>query len=258
MEALIPARRDLALYNMIIYCAAQEIGAGRDGLALLDNDDLSPATDLSAEFVAESVLESLPIGADRPEEDWPLLWSRVSAPLAAFLARLEAHTRAPALAFATLRHLEKKILLTDPDNTPRLLGSTYRVNVDLARQIPDVFLPPEADRLICRLIVKSKPIGAVELPGTDVLIGRRIAKAILEGRSRLLLLLLLRSVLTPGRGLYVGLATVRNLLRCRTLRLLYDVLAAKPRDRLSAARRVQARSRRRDQNKPIADPCNTN
>src|SRR4029077_15579837 len=169
METLIPARRDLALYNMITYCGAQEIGAGRDGLAtLLDNDDLSPTTDLSAEVVADSVLESLPIGANQSEEDWPLFWCRVRAPLAAFLARLEAQTKAPALAFATLRHLEKRILLTDPDNTPLLLGSTYRVNVDLARQIPDVFLPPEADRLICRLIFKSKPIGTVELPGTDV------------------------------------------------------------------------------------------
>jgi peptidoglycan/xylan/chitin deacetylase (PgdA/CDA1 family)/glycosyltransferase involved in cell wall biosynthesis/2-polyprenyl-3-methyl-5-hydroxy-6-metoxy-1,4-benzoquinol methylase len=240
METLIPARRDLALYNMITYCAAQEIGAGRDGLAtLLDNDDLSPTTDLSAEVVADSVLESLPIGANQSEEDWPRLWCRVSAPLAVFLARLEAQTKAPALAFATLRHLEKRILLTDPDNTPLLLGSTYRVNVDLARQIPDVFLPPEADRLICRLIFKSKPIGTVELPGTDVVTGRRIAEAILEGHRRLVLLLLLRSVLTPGRGLYVRLATVRNLLRYRTLRLLCDVLVAKPGDRLIAARRLK-------------------
>ena len=44
----------------------------------------------------------------------------------------------------------------------------------------------------------------------------------------LVLLLLLRSVLKPGRGLYD-----------RTLRLLYDVLVAKPGDRLSAARRLK-------------------
>ena len=238
-ETLIRGRRNLALYNMIIYCAAQEIGAGRDGLALLDNDDLSAATELSAEFVADSVLESLPIGANQSEEDWPRLWSRVSAPLAAFLARLEAQTKAPALAFASLRHLEKRILLTDPNNTPLLLGSTYRVNVDLARQIPDVFLPPGADRLICRLIFKGKPIGTVQLPGTDVVTGRRIAEAILEGPRRLLLLLLIRSALTPGRGFYIGLATMRNLIRYRTLHLLYDVLVAKPGDRSSAARRLR-------------------
>jgi hypothetical protein len=163
----------------------------------------------------------------------------VNAPLAAFLSRLEAQSSAPALAFATLRHLEKQIVLAAADNAPLLLGSTYRVNLDLERRIPDVFLPPDADRLVCRLTLKNQPLGAVELPGTGVDTGCRIAKATLEGRRRLFLLLLLRSALTPGRGLYVGLATVRNPLRRATLRLLYEVLAAKPKDRSSAVRRVR-------------------
>jgi peptidoglycan/xylan/chitin deacetylase (PgdA/CDA1 family) len=130
------------------------------------------------------------------------------------------------------------MLLADPDDAPVLLGSTYRANVDLARPISDVFLPPKADRLVCRLSLKGEPIGSLELPGTDVLTGRRIAKAALEGSKRLLLRLLLRSALTSGRGLYVALATVRDLLRRRTLRLLWDALAARPKDRLSAVRRV--------------------
>jgi peptidoglycan/xylan/chitin deacetylase (PgdA/CDA1 family)/2-polyprenyl-3-methyl-5-hydroxy-6-metoxy-1,4-benzoquinol methylase/GT2 family glycosyltransferase len=233
-----PAYRNLALYYIVTYLAAQEIGAGRDGLDLLDASDFPLAPDLPSEAVASIIQEPLLTAANRSEQEWPALWSEVNAPLAAFLARLEAQTGAPALAFATLRHLEKKILLAEPDDSPLLLGSTYRVNVDLARRVPDVFLPPEADRLICRLAVKGEPIGAVELPGIEVVTGRRIAEATLEGRRRLLLRLLLRSALTPSRGLYVGLATVRNLLRRRTLRLLWDVLAAMPKDRLSAVRRV--------------------
>jgi len=164
--------------------------------------------------------------------------SQTNPPLAAFLARLEAQTRAPALAFATLRQLEKTALLAHPDNAPLLLGRTYRVNVDLARRVPDVFLPPEADRLICRLTLKGKLIGAIELPGTKVVTGTRIAKEALDGRRRLVLKLLLRSVLTPCRSLYVGLATMRDLIRRRTLRWLHDFLAADPRDRMSAAMRV--------------------
>jgi hypothetical protein len=163
----------------------------------------------------------------------------VNAPLAAFLLRLQAQSSAPALACAALRHLEKQIVLAAPDNGPLLLGSTYRVNLELQQRIPDVFLPPEADRLVCRLTLKNRPLGAVDLPGTGVLPGFRIAKATLERRRRLFLLLLLRSALTPNRGLYVGLATLRNLLRRATLHLLYEVLAAKPKDRLSAVRRVR-------------------
>ena len=234
-----PAYRNLAFYYIVTYLAAQEIGAGRDGLDLLDVDDFPQAPNLPPEAVADVILESLPTAVNRSEQDWPAFWSQMNAPLAAFLAKLEAQSGAPALAFVTLRRLEKKIVLADPGNASLLLGSTYRVDLDLTRRVPDVFLPPEADRLICRLTLKGESLGTVELPGTDVLTSRRIAKAILEGRRRLLLLLLLRSALTPARGLYAGLATVRSLLRRDTLRLLYGVLAAKSEDRSRVARRVR-------------------
>lgn len=227
---------NLALYYTVTYLAAQEIGDGRDGLDLLDGNDFPAAPSVLPEVVAGVIQEHF--AADRSVQDWPALWNQVNVPLAAFLARLEAQTRAPALAFATLRHLEKEILLAYPDQAPLLLGSTYRMNVDLARPVPDVFLPAKADRLICRLTLKGEPIGAVELPGTDALIGRKIVKAALEGRRRLLVRLALRSALTSGRGLCVSLAIVCNLLRYRTFRLLWDVLTAKPKERLSAARRV--------------------
>jgi glycosyltransferase involved in cell wall biosynthesis/peptidoglycan/xylan/chitin deacetylase (PgdA/CDA1 family) len=227
---------DLALYYTVAWLAAQEIGNGRDGLDLLDANDFTPAPDLLPEIVADVIQEHF--AADWSVQDWPALWRRLNAPLAAFLAKLEARTGAAALAFATLRHLEKKLLLANPDQAPLVLASTYRVSVELARRIPDVFLPPEADRLICLLTLKGEPIGVVELPGTDVVTGRRIAKAALEGRKRLTLRLLIRSALTSGRGFYACLATVRDLLRRRTFRLLWNALVAKRKDRLSAARRL--------------------
>ena len=114
-QDLIPAERDLAVYNMIVYCAAQEIGAGRDGQNLLDIGNLSPAGDLSPILVAENLFESLPIGANRSETDWPTLWSRVEVPVTMFLRKLEAQVRAPSLAFIALRHLERRIVLNNSD-----------------------------------------------------------------------------------------------------------------------------------------------
>jgi peptidoglycan/xylan/chitin deacetylase (PgdA/CDA1 family)/2-polyprenyl-3-methyl-5-hydroxy-6-metoxy-1,4-benzoquinol methylase len=234
-EGAIPSGRDNALYNIVIYWAVQEIGAGRDGLNLLEVEDLPPAPDLRPAAVAEMIQELVPMAANRSEEDWPSLWSRVSAPLAAFLAKLEAKACAPRLAFVALRHLEKKILLADASDAPLLLGSTYRLNVDLARRIRDVFLPAQADRLICRLSLNGEPIGAVEMPGVGALAGRRIAEAALEGRGRLLL----RRVLTPQRSVRLGIRMMRALLRRRMLGLIYRVLAAKPEDRVDAIRRVK-------------------
>jgi len=227
---------NLALYYTVAWLGAQEIGNGRDGLDLLDTNDFTPAPDLLPEMVADVIQEHF--AADRSVQDWPALWRRLNTPLAAFLRKLEARTEAPALAFATLRHLEKNILLTDPDQTPLLLASTYRVTVDMGKRIPDIFLPQEADRLICLLTLKGKPMGVVELPGIDVLTGRTIAKAALEGRKRLSLRLLIRSALTSGQGLCVCLTMVCNLLNRRTFRLLWNILEAKRRDRFSAARRL--------------------
>jgi hypothetical protein len=119
-EGEIPTYRDLSFYYTLTAFAAQEIGAGRDGLDLLDAD-LPPAPDLSAAAIADNIQELLPIAANRSEADWLVLWRQVSAPLAAFLTKLEAQARAPAVAFATLRDLEKKILLADPGDAPLLL-----------------------------------------------------------------------------------------------------------------------------------------
>jgi peptidoglycan/xylan/chitin deacetylase (PgdA/CDA1 family)/glycosyltransferase involved in cell wall biosynthesis len=235
LEGAVAAGRDLALYNIVMYWAIQEIGAGRDGLSLLDVEDLAPAPNLQAAAVAEIIQELIPMAANQSEEDWPSLWSRVSTPLAAFLARLEAKARVPALAFATLRHLEKKILLADPGDASLLVGSTYRVSVDLARRVCDVSLPPQADRLICRLSLNGESIGVVELPGVGVLAGRRIAESALEGRG----LPQFRRALTPERSVRLSLRVVRDLPRRRMLRLIYCVVAAKPKDRLDAARRVK-------------------
>lgn len=234
-EGRVATDRDLALYYMITFLAAQEIGAGRTGLDLLDAEDLPAAPDLSAAAVTDIIQEFLPLAANRPEKDWPVLWSRMRAPLGAFLEQLEARARVPALAFATLQHLEKETLLADASDAPLVLGSAYRVNVDLAKRVRDVSLPPEADRLICRLTLKGEPIGTVELPGAGVVTGQRIAEAAVEGRAHLLL----RRALTPGRALYLGLRTTRGLLRRRTLRLICGVSAAKPKDWLGAARRLE-------------------
>lgn len=230
-----PAHRNLALYHLVTYLAAQEIGAGREGLDLLNAGDFPAAPDLSFEAVASIIEEPLLTAADRSVQDWPALWSRVNGPIGVFLGKLEDHSRAPALAFATLRQFEKKIALTHPGVEPLLIGSTYRFDVDVTRPFRDLLLPPDADRIICRLISKGEPIGSVELPGIGVVSGQRIAEAASERHTRLLL----GRALTPLRSVRLGWRTVRDLLRRRPLRMLYAVVAAKPGDRSSAVRRLR-------------------
>ena len=75
-----PAYRNLALYYIVTYLAALEIGAGRDGLDLLDIGDFPPVPNLLPEAVASIIRESLPTAVNRSEQDWPVFWSQMNAP----------------------------------------------------------------------------------------------------------------------------------------------------------------------------------
>src|SRR5260221_2264843 len=235
VQGAAPGGRDRALYNLIIYWAAQEIGSGRDGLDLLDIEDLSPLPDLRAAAVSEIIQGQVPMAANCLEKDWPSLWTQVNAPLAVFLAKLEAKARAPRLAFIALRHLEENILLADDSEAPMLLGSTYRLSVELAKPVRDICLPAQTDRVICRLFLKGERIRVVELPAGGALAGRRIVEAAAEGRARQLL----REAMTPRRSVTFGLKVLWSLLRRRMLGLMYGVVAAKTKDRAAAARQLK-------------------
>ncbi len=107
-EGRLSLPRDLAFYYQVIYNAAKEIGAGRDALDFLDTEGLQTAPRLSAAVVANLILETLSIGANRSGSglaSYPL-WSSVSAPLAAFLAARVPNC-AHGLAFNTLQYLKK-------------------------------------------------------------------------------------------------------------------------------------------------------
>jgi peptidoglycan/xylan/chitin deacetylase (PgdA/CDA1 family)/SAM-dependent methyltransferase len=235
VQGAAPGGRDRALYNLIVYWAAQEIGSGRDGLDLLDIEDLSPLPDLRAAAVSDIIQGQVPMAANCLEKDWPSLWTQVNAPLAAFLAKLEAKARAPRLAFIALRHLEENILLAEQSEAPLLLGSTYRVSVELTKPIRDICLPAQTDRVICRLFLKGELIRVVELPAAGTLAGRKIMEAASEGRARQLF----RRAMTPTRCVTFGVRVLWGLLRRRMLGLMYGVVAAKTKDRAAAARQLK-------------------
>src|ERR1700757_4982387 len=230
-----PAGRNRALYDLIIYWAAQEIGSGRDALNLLDIEDLAPLPDLGPAAVSEIFQVQIPMAANRQEKDWPYLWTQVSAPLTAFLAQLEAKARAPRLAFIALRHLEENILSADLSDTPLHRGTTYRLSSDLAKPVRDIRLPTQTDRVICRLFLKGELFRVVELPAPGALAGRKIVEAAAEGRARLLF----RRAMTPTRSVAFGLRMLRGLLRRQTLGFMRDAITAKNKDRSAAAQRLK-------------------
>jgi peptidoglycan/xylan/chitin deacetylase (PgdA/CDA1 family) len=175
------------------------------------------------------------MAANCQEKDWPYLWTRVSAPLAAFLAKLEAKARAPRLAFIALRHLEESILSVDLSDTSLHLGNTFRLSTDLAKPIRDICLPAQTDRVICRVFLRGELFRVVELPAADALAGRKIVEKAAEGRARQLF----RRTMTLTRCLAFGLRMVRGLLRRETLGVVRGAITAKKRDRAAATMRLK-------------------
>jgi len=116
-----------------------------------------------------------------------------------------------------------------------LLGSTYRVSVELTKPVRDICLPAETDRVIYRLFLKGERIRVVELPAAGALAGRRIVEAAAEGRARQLF----RGAMTPRRSVTFGLKVLWGLLRRRMLGLMYGVVAAKTKHRAAAARQLK-------------------
>ena len=206
----------------------------------------------AVEVVADIILDHLllPIG----RQDWPALWSRVSAPLAAFLASWRLGPRTGA----GIRHPStpgEKNRIGRPRRRPTPLGEHVSGELDLARRVPDVFLPPGAGpaRLSTDLERQADRSGGIA--------GNRRADRPQDcksdnGRTRAPTAATAASQRDNARsGPGVAWQTVRTLLRLRTLRLLYDVLAAKPKERLMCSKAGHARSRQRGQSQSIAGPC---
>jgi peptidoglycan/xylan/chitin deacetylase (PgdA/CDA1 family)/SAM-dependent methyltransferase/GT2 family glycosyltransferase len=235
VEGAAAGGRNHALYNLIIYWGAQEIGSGRDGLDLLDIEDLAPLPDLRPAAVSDIIHGQVPMAANRLDKDWPSLWTQTNAPLAVFLAKLEAKSRAPRLAFTTLRHLEAMILSVDRRDTALHLGKTYRLSIDLAKPVRDVRLPTQTDRVICRLFLKGELFRVVELPAPGALAGRTIVEAAAEGRARLLF----HRAMTPTRSVAFGLGMLRGLLHRQTLDFMRGAITAKNKDRAAAAKQLK-------------------
>jgi len=235
VQGAAPGGRNRALYNLIIHWGAQEIGSGRDGLDLLDIEDLAPLADLRAASVSEIIRGQVPMAANCLDKDWPSLWTQVNGPLAVFLAKLEAKSRAPRLAFIALRHLEASIVSADRCDTPLHLGKIYRLSIDLAKPVRDICLPAQADRVICRLFLKGERFRVVELPAAGVLAGRKIVEAAAEGHYWQLF----RRAMTPTRSVTFGLAMVWGLLRRRMLGLMYGAVAVKTKDRAAAVKQLK-------------------
>lgn len=84
-----------------------------------------------------------------------------------FLAALQARASAPGVAPVMATHLERLILGALAPSAPMLVGSTFRIRIELTETIPDIFPPAGAERVRCVLLVGGVARGTLDLPVFD-------------------------------------------------------------------------------------------
>jgi peptidoglycan/xylan/chitin deacetylase (PgdA/CDA1 family)/SAM-dependent methyltransferase len=147
---------------LAIWCAAAEVGAGRDGVALLEESGLAirPGDDFDA--LRETLLDGLAVGAAETLPGLAQDWQRVAAGLGALLDWLEGGGE-PGLARKLTYAIEWRVLAACDLAAPLSLGLTMGARVDLRR--PEGFAPPAGvDLALLRLCDGASVLRTVQLP----------------------------------------------------------------------------------------------
>lgn len=160
------ATRDAALAAACFaaWCAAAEIGAGRDGVALLDGTAPGLALVADRASLATAVLDGLATGGAMTVPMLADAWTRLAGPLDALLERLERSAGTPGLGRGLLYDIERAVLAACDLATPVSLRLTIGARVDLDRPIDDLAPPAGVDVARLRLCRGPVVLRHAELP----------------------------------------------------------------------------------------------
>ncbi|WP_373506779.1 glycosyltransferase [Thiocapsa sp.] len=158
---------DRLLLSWSVWPAGLVLGRGQDARPLLGwlADAREPG--LWPGNIAESLFESIPLPTARTPATWWQLWPVVAQPLGDFLDALEAQAGTPGLARRVIRLLECMIAERSDAPLPLLIGSVYRVDVEITRPLGDLVLAEPVERLLARVMLAGEYLGDLELPVCD-------------------------------------------------------------------------------------------
>jgi hypothetical protein len=154
---------DLYATYFVVWCAAMEAGAAREGASLLGA--LSFVCDLRdyVEVLPEIVCDGLAVGARLPPSDLTKAWSAFETPLLALVDRLQAASSQPTLR-RRVRYAVERRLLTESDlKAPVALGLMMGIRLDIGR-LAAVTPPAGVDLAYLRLCAGSQSLASVEVP----------------------------------------------------------------------------------------------
>jgi peptidoglycan/xylan/chitin deacetylase (PgdA/CDA1 family) len=172
-QGLSPGNPNLAKVHYLCWCAGLMLGSNRENV-----DDLlgilgpcfEPTADPSV--IAETLLQSVVIPSSSPTSRWVELWPRLQAPIERFLRSLESHARARDLARRAHNSLERLVARKMPAGT--ITGRTFTLHLEVTEPLPELWPPPECDRVCLQVMQEGRPVGWLELPVFDRAVPERV------------------------------------------------------------------------------------
>ncbi|MBR0670178.1 trifunctional glycosyltransferase/class I SAM-dependent methyltransferase/polysaccharide deacetylase [Neoroseomonas soli] len=161
------------------WCAAAEIGAGREGLPLLEAAAPRAAWNEDVDSLRNTVIEGLEVGGALARSQIVAAWPEMAGRVDAVLRWLEESLAQPGLA-RRLTYAIEGALLDAPDlAVPCALGVTMGVRMEL-RHLQAIRPPPGVDLAVVHICQGGRRLRRLELPLLGPLGARQIAAACLD------------------------------------------------------------------------------
>ena len=186
-------------YLFLSWSAGFMIGSGKDAVPLLselkDERTFQSEPTKVAEHLFDALLVSKYFYPDKRVE----YWSSAQAHIEEFLAAFEKQVQVANLAKEAINRLLQLIIRESSSPTELSIGSLHALRLDILKEIPDIHLPAEIERIACSVEAGGAILGVIELPVFDGRVPRYVlADAVSAELGWKILELYFQNTLYPG------------------------------------------------------------
>lgn len=151
-------------YYFVTWSAGLLIGSSKPASHLLKHLKGIEAKNLDPEVVAETLLDSVIIPAEKERPGWIEHWNRVEKNLQFFLKDLEEQTHSENLAARSGASIERHIITQSSYEIEHArIGKSFAEKIDVETSIVDKNLPENIERFFGVVKCKKKLTGTIEL-----------------------------------------------------------------------------------------------
>ena len=173
------AADDLAVrkYCFVTWSAGLLIGAGKPASHLLEHLKDISAENLDAVFIAEILIDSVIVHAQKEKGSWHQHWFVIEDILRKFLDDLEQQSHSKELSAKAIAMVERHVIVESAKNISQLqVGKSFALLIDVESPVTDVRLPNDVERFFGIIRLQEKILGVIELEATNNLLAALIIK----------------------------------------------------------------------------------